>query len=74
MPSATCIKSAFTPLLFNMLSIASPVNPAKNPRAVFSNPRLLKTIDTLIPFPPGNINSSDVLFTKPNFKSSTETM
>ncbi len=39
------------------LSISWPVKPARKPRAVLSMPRFLNTIETLMPFPPGNISS-----------------
>ena len=42
--------------------------------AVFSTPRFDKTMETLIPFPPGSISSDVVRFVRPSLKSSTVTI
>ena len=73
-PFSTLIKSARTPFSSNRSCILFPVNPARKPSAVFSKPRFFKTMETLIPFPPGKIISSVVRFTIPQVKLSTETM
>ena len=73
-PSLISIKSDATPISLSLLSISFPVNPAKNPSAVFSIPRLPSTVETLMPFPPGRISSELVRFVSPSLKSSTETM
>ena len=50
-------KSVFI-LYFSISSlILSPVKPAINPNVVVSMPKEFKTIETLIPLPPGNIIS-----------------
>ena len=46
-------------------SIASPVKPATNPKAILSTFKVFSIQDTLIPFPPKNICSLDALFTSP---------
>ena len=51
-PSRSRMKSSFTPNFLSCVTISSPVNPAMKPSAVVSMPRLLSTIDTLIPLPP----------------------
>ena len=59
---------------FNLLTISFPVKPATKPRAVLSSPKFFKTVDTLVPLPPGKINSELVRLVSPNLKSSTDTM
>ena len=73
-PSLIRMNSDFTPISCNLRIISSPTNPAVNPSAVFSIPRFIRTVETLIPFPPGSISSELVLFVSPSLKSSTETM
>jgi hypothetical protein len=59
------MKSAIMPLLFTLSTIASPVKPAANPRAVFSIPRFLRTVETLMPFPQKKQSSDADLFVIP---------
>ena len=73
-PFSIEIKSDLIPMSFNLLTISFPVKPATKPRAVLSNPKFFKTVDTLVPLPPGKINSELVRLVSPNLKSSTDTM
>ena len=73
-PFSIEIKSDLIPMSFNLLTISFPVNPATKPRAVLSSPKFFKTVDTLVPLPPGKINSELVRLVSPNLKSSTDTM
>ena len=63
------IKSHLTSSSPRRRSTSSPVKPALKPRAVVSIPNLLRRIDTLIPFPPGNISSELVLLISPILSS-----
>ena len=74
MPLFIRIRSALTPICSIRQTISSPVNPATNPSAVFSMPRLPSTMETFNPFPPGSISSELVRFVNPSLKSSTETI
>ena len=65
-PSLILMKSALIPIPATLSSIWLPVNPAMYPSAVFLIPRLLRSIDTLIPFPPGVIISEAVLLVIPS--------
>ena len=68
------IKSVFIPCSCILFCNSSPVKPAIKPRAVFSIPKFFTTVDTLRPFPPGNIFSSCVLFIFPISNLSTVDM
>ena len=65
-PLSILIKSERIPIASTSLIISSPVNPAANPNAVLSIPSFIKIVDTLIPFPPGRINSESVRFVSPS--------
>ena len=68
------MKSVLIPIFSARFFSSSPVNPATKPKAVFSTPRLERTCDTLMPFPPGNTHSSVVLFTFPISNLLTDTI
>ena len=74
MPSATWMKSAVTPWRSRRAAISSPVKPATNPRARFSWPRFLRTMETLMPLPPGSTFSYVTRLTSPSLSSSSLTM
>ena len=57
-PSGISIKSDEIFISSNRRTISFPMNPAVNPSAVFGIPKLLNTVETLIPFPPGRSNSN----------------
>jgi len=68
--SLTCIKSVRIPESLRESSINLPVNPPMNPNALLDVLRLLRTLDTFIPFPPAYFFSFTTLFMEPKIKLS----